>query len=313
MFEVRVIPDRIIVPAASGQALLGALQAGGVPITHACGGRARCSTCRVRVVDGLAHCLPRNEAESAIAEKLSLQPDMRLACQLEVCGPIEVRRLVLDAEDEALVGSGLTAGAAVGRDDELVILFSDVADFTPFSEALPAYDVVHTLDRWFAAAGRVVAAHDGRIDNYMGDGFLAVFTRADAAVRAGLGLLAAASALDAYTREVFGLPFRSRVGIHQGQAVVGTLGAAHNRRSTVIGDVVNLAARIEAANKPLDTALLVSAEVDAAIGPAFRRGRTGHIPLKGKTGTYRLIEIVAEGDGEGAGDAQPGEAPAAGA
>lgn len=301
MSTIHVAPDQTTVPSSPTATLLEALRAAAVPITYACGGRARCSTCRVRVTDGLEHCTPRNEAESAIAHKLSLPPETRLACQTRVSGPVRVRRLVLDAFDIRLASSGVAEGAAVGRDRELVVMFSDVADFTPFSEALPAYDVVHTLDRWFTLAGQLVQQHGGRVDNYMGDGFLAVFDHAEVAVEAGLALLDAAAGVSRYTEAVYGLPFHTRMGLHVGTVVVGTLGAAHNRRTTVIGDVVNMAARIEAANKELGSSLLVSTEVDQLLGLRFRRGRSADLTLKGKSGTHRLVEVLAAQDASNVG------------
>jgi len=74
---------------------------------------------------------------------------------------------------------------------------------------------------------------------------------------------------------------------------VGTLGASHNRRSTVMGDVVNMAARIEAANKELGTSLLVSSDVESRLGPGFTRGRRAELALKGKSGVHALVEIRA--------------------
>lgn len=294
MPHLRVEPEKRVIEQDSTRTLLDALKAAGIPITHACGGRARCSTCRVAVVDGVELCQPRNEAEQAMATKLSLGPDIRLACQTRVQGEVAVRRLVLDEVDLKLAAQRVALGAAVGREAELAVMFSDVANFTPFSEALTAYDVVHTLDRWFTASGEVVEQHGGRVDNYMGDGFLAVFEDAGRAAAAGLALLDAASALSRYTQEAFSLPFSTRMGIHWGQVVVGTLGASHNRRSTVMGDVVNTAARIEAANKELGTALLVSGELECRLDASFARGKRAELSLKGKSGVQALVEIVGK-------------------
>ncbi|MEN9796816.1 MAG: Adenylate cyclase 1 [Pseudomonadota bacterium] len=292
MPNVHVEPEKRVVQAEESRSLLDALKQAGIDITHACGGRARCSTCRVAVVEGLERCEARNEAEEAMARKLSLGDDIRLACQTRVTGEVAVRRLVLDEVDLKLASQRVALGAAVGRDAELAVMFSDVANFTPFSEALTAYDVVHTLDRWFTVSGDVVERHGGRVDNYMGDGFLAVFEDAERAVDAGLALADAAAGLSRYTQGAFSLPFSTRMGIHWGSVVVGTLGASHNRRSTTMGDVVNMAARIEAANKELGTTLLVSSDVEARLGDRFARGRRAELALKGKSGVHALVEIL---------------------
>lgn len=297
MPRIHVLPEKATVDGTTGKTLLETLRDANVPIAHACGGLARCSTCRVQVVDGLEHCAERNDAELAIAQKLGLGAQTRLACQTQVSGPVSVRRLVLDDVDRKLATQGVAHGGAVGRDLELAVMFSDVADFTPLTEALPAYDVVHVLDRWFMEAGQVVERHGGRVDNYMGDGFLAVFEDVEAAVDAGLALLAAAERLSRYVEAAYGLAFRSRLGVDYGAVVVGTLGAAHNRRTTVIGDAVNAAARIEGANKELGSVFLVSEQVERRLGARFERGRSASVALKGKAGSHRVVEIVGARNG----------------
>jgi adenylate cyclase len=187
------------------------------------------------------------------------------------------------------------AGVA-GREEEVAILFSDVAGFTPLSERLPPYDVIHLLNRWFMQAGADIEAAGGRIDNYMGDGLLAVFRGVDCAlgaVRAALAMQRSADALSEYTERLYARPFGVRVGVHHGCVVIGDLGAAHNRRETVIGDAVNVASRIEAANKQAGTRVLVSESVIARVQDAVETGCTHDLALKGKTGTFVLHEILA--------------------
>ena len=76
----------------------------GIPHMHVCGGRARCSTCRVAVVEHEEHLLPRNEAEADLAARKGLDPNIRLACQTRVRGDVALRRLVMDATDVELLG-----------------------------------------------------------------------------------------------------------------------------------------------------------------------------------------------------------------
>lgn len=290
-------PDDVTVEAAPDQTLLDALLAAGVPVTHACGGRARCSTCRVRVEDGGDTLCPRTEDEQAMAARLSFDEATRLACQTRVRGDACVRRLVLDDCDRDLATRLLAdEGGAVGHEEHVAILFSDVAGFTPLSERLPPYDVIHLLNRWFLQAGEAVEAAGGRIDNYMGDGLLAVFRGAEAAgnaVRAALALQDVADRVSAYAEPLYGRAFAVRVGVHCGTVVIGDLGAAHNRRETVIGDAVNVASRIEAANKEAGTRVLVSAPVLDELGDRVTTGRTAELPLKGKSGTFALFEVTA--------------------
>ncbi len=301
MIRIRCLPDDVDATPAGETTLLDALLAAGVPLAHACGGHARCTTCRVRVEDG-AECLgPRTDDERAMAERLRFDDATRLACQATCGGTSVVRRLVLDKRDEQLASrlASDPSRGSVGREEDCTILFADVANFTPLSERLPPYDVIHLLNRYFLQVGDAIERCGGYIDNYMGDGLMAVFKGdgcALAAVRAGLAMLEETADVSEYAEPLYGAPFRIRVGIHHGTVVIGDMGACHKRRETVIGDVVNVASRIEAANKPAGTRLLVSDAVLALVRDDVVTGRIVDTPLKGKTGAHTLVEIVRLAD-----------------
>jgi adenylate cyclase len=306
MPAIHCLPDEATLPCEPGTRILHALQDGGVPIASACGGGARCSTCRVQVLAGLDACEPRNNAEQRMASMLSFPDDIRLACQTEIHGPVTVRRLVLDEQDLMLTSRihGLPGNGQVGREVFIAVMFADIRDFTPLAEGLPAYDIVHLLNRYYAAAGRVIAMHRGRIVNYMGDGFMALFGVGSddgreapvMATRAALALQDAARDTASYVRDVYGRAFAVRVGVHAGTAVVGDVGALGQRRETAIGDTVNLASRIEAANKQAGTTILVSDQVRSYIAGGIRFGRSFELPMKGKTGIFAVHEVLGLGD-----------------
>jgi len=96
MTKVTALPDRVDFEVAGNETLLEAALRSGVPFAHACGGRAKCSTCRVWVLDGLEACPLRNANETSMADRLGLADEIRLACQLRPEGQLRVRRLVLD-------------------------------------------------------------------------------------------------------------------------------------------------------------------------------------------------------------------------
>lgn len=302
MAVIHCLPDEASLTCEPGTRILHALQEAGVPIASACGGGARCSTCRVQVLDGLDACEPRGSAEQRMASMLSFPEDIRLACQTEIRGPVTVRRLVLDEQDLMLTSRihGQRGDGQVGRELYIAVLFADIRDFTPLAEGLPAYDVVHLLNRYYAAAGRVITMHRGRIVNYMGDGLMALFDAGSddsseapvRATRAALALEEAARDTASYVRDVYGRAFAVRVGVHAGMAVVGDVGALGQRRETAIGDTVNLASRIEAANKHAGTAILVSDQVRGHIPGGIRFGRSFELPMKGKTGIFTVHEVL---------------------
>jgi adenylate cyclase len=301
MPTIRILPDDVLVEAEAGETLLDAALRAGVAHAYACGGKAHCSTCRVEVTTGIEDCGPRTSAEQVLAERLEFEPTLRLACQTVPLGDLTIRRLVLDDDDIELLDQRRrgVAGTAVGEERELAILFTDIRGFTSFSETLPPHDVVHVLNRYFHAMGPSVARFGGQIDNYMGDGLMALFGLQDGeenlalrAVQAGLGMLDAMDALKPYLQTAYGRSFDMGIGIHYGEVVVGSVGAVGRERVTAIGDAVNLASRIESANKIEKTRLLVSEAVRDQIGPLLRIGRSLSVPIAGKSGEYRLCEVL---------------------
>src|SRR5690348_13395017 len=110
------------------ETLLDASLRAGIPHAHACGGQARCSTCRIRIVQGRENCLPRNGLEEELAQRLHLCPEIRLACQTTLTGDVTVRRMVLDAEDAAIVRdtNAQPGPVSIGEEKTIAILFADI-------------------------------------------------------------------------------------------------------------------------------------------------------------------------------------------
>lgn len=298
---ITYLSDNQRVASVAAETLLETSLRLGLPHTCVCGGIARCSTCRVMIVAGLEHCTARNSREQLLAERLHLDPQIRLACQTTVTGDVSLRRLVLDAEDIELtsqLGADRTPASA-GEEKKIAILFSDIRKFTTFSEALPPYDVIHVLNRYFLQMDRVIRQHGGFINNYMGDGLLALFgvDRAEGAtlnaVQAGLGMLAGMEKLNGYLENVYAMRLNIGIGIHYGEAVLGSVGGQGQRRMTAIGDAVNFASRIEEANKEYATKLLISSDAYHEVSDLIRVGREfNHVSLRGKSGSYMLYEVV---------------------
>jgi adenylate cyclase len=273
----------------------------GIPHTHVCGGNARCSTCRVLILEGLEYCCPRNEKEQKMADRRHFSPQVRLACQTTLFGDVTLRRLVLDDEDIQLVDQEIAGGyrpRSVGEERDLAILFADIRNFTAFAEAHLPYDVVHVLNRYFNRVGAIINQHRGQINNYIGDGLMALFGTDDPtdatlnAVRAGLEMLKAVEAMQPYFEAQFKINFRIGVGIHYGEVVLGTVGTGENRRLTAIGDAANLASRIEGANKEAETELLISDTAYEQVKDHVQIGKRCDLAIKGKTGTYSLYEVT---------------------
>jgi class 3 adenylate cyclase len=301
MSELHVSPDDVDL-AFDGEAnMLELLVERGLPIAHLCGGRARCTTCRVWVFDGLSNTSERTMNEAAMAEKLELPDEVRLSCQTTLTGSVGLRRLVLDKTDELLdsqINKSEPSGP-VGREVNVAVLFTDVAGYTEMSDALPPYDIVHLLNRFFNRAGVAIAENDGVVDNYMGDAILALFGLHDepdpalSAIKSGFGVLQAAKDLSHYTELVYGMGFAVRVGIDFGEVVYGAMGSEASSRETVIGDTVNVASRLESANKETGTDMLVSQSVFDHTSDRVEFGGRHDLKVKGKRGQVSAYEAVS--------------------
>jgi class 3 adenylate cyclase/nitrite reductase/ring-hydroxylating ferredoxin subunit len=265
MAKVISLPDKVEFDVAADETLLEAALRSGVPWAHACGGRAKCSTCRTWVLEGLEACPQRTAEEAAMAGRLGLADQVRLACQLRPESDLRVRRLVLDEID--LMMSSQLDRAMVTRTGEaknVTIFFSDIADFTSLAEPLSPYDVLYLLNRYFVQAGDIIERNGGFIDKFVGDGLMAIFgvdDQPDAPLRsinAALQTLAAVDHMKPTFASMYDADFDIRIGLHYGEAVIGSLGSIGHERLTAIGDVVNVASRVEAANKDAGTRLLIS-------------------------------------------------------
>jgi adenylate cyclase len=317
--SVYILPDQRLVECGTTEAVLPAALRAGVPFAHACGGHASCSTCRVVVVEGWAACSERSSKERVIAERLGFGPEFRLACQTRVAAPVTLRRLVLDESDVELADirpraarrtargrarwalGGLGARRAhpqpIGKEIRAAVLFADIRGFTAFAEALLPYDVLHVLQRHLRAVTAAVERHDGVVTSYMGDGVMALFGPDHAessslrSVKAGLEMLAETSRRRPELEELYGRSFELNVGLHHGPAIVGSVWGGP-ASFTAIGDTVNLASRIEQANKLHGTRFLMSEAAYSELGDDVIVGRTVSCSLPGKAGEHTLIEVI---------------------
>ena len=268
----------------------------GIPHMHICGGKARCSTCRIIIQHGLENILPRNELEQQLAEKKGMEDSIRLACQTRIKGPVTVRRLVMDDLDADLA---IHQQDKAGREQPLAILFSDIRGFTDFSERHLPYDVIHILNRYFQEMGAAVLDNHGYIDKYVGDGLMALFgvNECDAsancnnAISAAFQMIQSLDKVNRYLKQNFDESFEIGIGIHYGSVVLGNIGHRDKVQYTAIGDTVNVASRIEEQTKHANTPILISESMYIQIKDQVRAGKILTTKLKGKKGVFQLYEI----------------------
>ena len=305
MHTIRSLTDDRSLESSTEDTVLDVTLRAGIQHTNVCGGRARCSTCRVRVVEGLEHVQPRSESERLLSERLRLPDDVRLACQTRTTGDIAIRRVVVDELDIEIISGhfGDDSGASLGRETDAAILFTDLANYTELAASLPAYDVVHLLNRYYRTMNDIVEDHAGVISDVAGDGILALFgvleDRENAvldAVRAVRSMNEALHSFNAYLQRFWGWTFAIRAGIHFGRVVIGNFDTGHMRKVAAIGDPVNLASRIETANKELGTSLLLSEDARARVASEVEATAMPPMSLKGKDGRF-VLHAVEVGPG----------------
>ncbi len=299
--RVRVVYDGgIEITVPRGLTLLEASRLLGVPHASVCGGRGRCSTCRVRVLEAGGAPPPPAAAEARVLARIGAGPDVRLACQLRLAGPLRVVRLVPPAEGPRHVLRPLDP--ALGREQAIVVLFADLRGFTRFAEGRLPWDTVHLLNRYFAATGRAVERAGGRVDKFVGDGVMALFGLDGAVGAAARAALAAARemslAIRALNRELaddLAEPLRIGIGIHLGPAIVGELGYGRAVGLTAIGDTVNVASRLEQLTKELGCELVVAEELVRRAGLDLPGARRHEVTIRGRAATLPVLAIADAG------------------
>ena len=259
------------VRVAPGPTLLEISRMKDVPHTAVCGGRARCSTCRVSVESGLGTLAPATAAEAMTLSGINAPPNVRLACQIRPLHALTITRLV--APPMQIGARGTASPGEQGVERNLAVLFLDIRGFTSISEDRLPYDVVFILNRLFAEVGEAIRAHGGKIDKYMGDGLMAIFGSESGEREGCRQALGAARAIDlaldrlnAEIMEEVGAALRVGIGLDVGPLVMGHIGHADTAMVTVIGTTVNAASRLEALTKEKNCQLIASEDILAHAG-----------------------------------------------
>lgn len=200
--------------------------------------------------------------------------------------------------------------AQAGERRTMTVFFSDLEGFTSLSERLTPEHVVRVLNRYFALMSQPINQHQGILDKYLGDGIMAFwgppFTseteHPDLACRAALEQIAKLEEFRQMLPELLGLrkglpTINLRIGIATGDVTVGSIGSEFSKGYTVIGDTVNLAARLETANKQYGTHILISEDTWKLAQASIEVRELDYVRVVGKSDPVRVFEVLAEKNG----------------
>ncbi len=292
-------PGDLTVASLPGASILDISRARGIPHASVCGGRGRCSTCRVRVSSGIDDLPPASASEQRVLDRIGSPINVRLACQTRPTANVSVIPLL---PPTATPGDAHPRAAHLqGEEREIAILFADLRSFTQFSEKKLPYDVVFVLNRYFATMGEAVETAGGHLDKFIGDGVMALFgTEGDAATACRQSLVAAKAmggALAELNRTLehdLDEPFRMGIGVFAGPAIVGEMGYGAATGITAIGDAVNTASRLETMTKEFGAQLVVSQDVAERAGVDLSDYPRHEIEVRGREEpiAVRVVEMV---------------------
>jgi adenylate cyclase len=243
-----------------------------VPHASVCGGRARCSTCRIRII-GDPGTLPEPSQREAfvLARVGTADPSIRLACQLRPSSDLSFFQLFMPQTLSANAHG--TSPARIGQERYLVSLFVDMRGSTQLAEKRLPFDTVFIVNRFLAAVSQAVIENGGQPNQFVGDGMLALFGLASDPHTACRQALKAVASIATHVDELNELlshdlrqPIRFGIGVHGGEVIIGDIGYRDHIVFTALGDAVNVAARLQDMTKTLACEAIVSEEVRRTAG-----------------------------------------------
>ena len=300
MYKIFSQTDNKTISASPDETILEAMLGAEINHPHVCSCKGNCSTCRVYIIEGLSNCLPRNKNENRVAMKLGFPENIRLACQTKLRGDITIKRPVVDDLDIDIILNQFKdeSGTKLGKEKKLAILFTDIENYTQFAESFPAYDVVHVLNRYYQTMNNIIVRNQGIISDVAGDGILALFGAIAESKNPVLDAIdtvremhKALIRFNEYLNQMYDRSFGIRAGINYGKVIVGNFDTGMMRKISAIGDTVNMASRIETANKDFGTRLLISQSAYKEIQGLVKTEQVHRTKLKGKSGEHVLYGI----------------------
>ena len=281
------LPDGRRLTVTPGATVLETLRRHGVPHAAVCGGRGRCTTCRVRVAAGAETLIEPNDIERKALAKIQAPDGLRLACQIRPTSDIVVVPLL---PPRANADDGRSAGGLEGVERPVTILFIDLRGSTKLGETKLPYDVLFILNQFFASMTQALFETNGHYAQFNGDGLMAIYglnTRtaeqgAREALRGAQAMLDHMDRLNELLTSELPFPLEIGIGVHHGEAIVGAMGPPEKQIMSAIGDSVNTAARLEALSKTYPGPLVASETAISIAGYAPDPSHRDTVSLRGR-------------------------------
>src|SRR6476659_4445737 len=270
-----------------------------VPHASVCGGRARCSTCRIRIIGDCGDLPEPSQREAFVLGRVgTADPSIRLACQLRPTTDLSFFQLFLPHTMSA--NSHASNPTRIGQERYLVSLFVDMRGSTKLAEKRLPFDTVFIVNRFLGAVSQAVIESGGRPNQFVGDGMLALFglssSRQEAsrqALKAAAMIAANVDELNKFLEHDLREPIRFGIGINGGEVIVGDIGYRDNLVFTALGDAVNVAARLQDMTKSLACEVVVSDEVRAAAGLAADALPQHDVEIRGRNEPM-IVRTIAD-------------------
>jgi adenylate cyclase len=256
-----------------GLSVLEASLRNNVPHASVCGGRARCSTCRIRVIGDCSSLPAPSKREVFVLDRVGAggDPAIRLACQLRPNTDLSFFQIF---RPDVTTASLRKAGSVrIGQERYLVSMFVDMRGSTTLAEQRLPFDTVFIVNRFLSAVSQAVIECGGQPNQFVGDGELALFglnTNPQTACRQALQAAALIATnideLNQFLSHDLLKPIRFGIGIHGGEVIIGDIGYRDHQVFTALGDAVNVAARLQDMTKGLECEVILSEEVYKTAG-----------------------------------------------
>ena len=270
-----------------------------VPHASVCGGRARCSTCRIRVTGDIDQLPEPSAREAFVLDRFgTADPSIRLACQLRPTGDLSFFQLFMPHAMSA--NASASQPHRVGQERYLVSMFVDMRGSTKLAEKQLPFDTVFIVNRFLGAVSQAVIACGGQPNQFVGDGQLALFGLAAGPQTACRQALRAAAMISANVDELNQIlshdlhePIRFGIGIHGGEVIIGDIGYRNHMVFTALGDAVNVAARLQDMTKSLGCEAIVSDEVRITAGLAEGALPEQEVAIRGRSEPMTIHAVAS--------------------